>query len=230
VPTGTDAATTGADGSLITVDIEAAMFAVWATAASKKTYHYQYRLFIGPDDPASLSKHCTERNGAWSHRLVLRQQPRAGTDERDAQRDGLLYKSRGPDPSIPKTRQPAKSPASEPQAAHPTPGGRGLTKKRRNGRTSPGHPLATLVHSTMSHADRTTQGRESRSGSDVSLTGKLPVPPLIGRSASTISVGYMPGVHGQDLMAAGLAPAVLLAACEERSGRDGVPRGWLAVT
>lgn len=45
----------------------------------------------------------------------------------------------------------------------------------------------------------------------VALAGKLPVPPLLGRSARSISAGFMPGVHGQDLVAAGLAPAVLRA-------------------
>jgi Phosphotransferase enzyme family len=45
----------------------------------------------------------------------------------------------------------------------------------------------------------------------MALAGKLPVPPLIGMSGSAVSMGFMPGVHGQELVAAGLAQAVLRA-------------------
>jgi hypothetical protein len=37
------------------------------------------------------------------------------------------------------------------------------------------------------------------------LAGKLPVPPLIGRSGTALSMGVMPGIHGQELVDAGLA-------------------------
>ena len=43
------------------------------------------------------------------------------------------------------------------------------------------------------------------------LAGKLPVLPLIGQSGTTVSMALMPGVHGQELVAAGLTPAVLRA-------------------
>jgi hypothetical protein len=100
-----------------------ARFTVWATAANKKTYQYQYRLFIGPDDPANLAKYCTEKDGLWSRRLVLRQRPRARTDEREVKRDGLLFESRGPEPPIPETRQSEDNLANEPGQLSRHPGG-----------------------------------------------------------------------------------------------------------
>jgi Ser/Thr protein kinase RdoA (MazF antagonist) len=43
------------------------------------------------------------------------------------------------------------------------------------------------------------------------LAGKLPVPPVITASARTLRAGWLRGIHGQDLIAAGQAPAVLRA-------------------
>jgi hypothetical protein len=72
-----------------------AKFIVWATASNKKTYQYKYRLFVGQDDPANLAAECTEKDGKFRNRLVLRQRPRTPTGEREDKRDGLLYQSRG---------------------------------------------------------------------------------------------------------------------------------------
>lgn len=44
------------------------------------------------------------------------------------------------------------------------------------------------------------------------LAGRLPVPPVLGGHGTRLTVGFMPGRHGQDLIAAGLAEPVL-AAC-----------------
>jgi hypothetical protein len=73
-----------------------ARFTVWATAANKKTYQYKYRLLIGRDDPANLTTYCTEKDGKFSYRLLLRQRPRARSDKREVKRDGLLFESLGP--------------------------------------------------------------------------------------------------------------------------------------
>jgi hypothetical protein len=70
-------------------------FTVRATASNKEAYQYKYRLVIGPGDLADLETYCTEKDGRWDNRLVLRQQPRTDADEREVKRDGLLYTSRG---------------------------------------------------------------------------------------------------------------------------------------
>jgi aminoglycoside phosphotransferase (APT) family kinase protein len=46
------------------------------------------------------------------------------------------------------------------------------------------------------------------------LAGRLPVPPFIGRSGAEVRMSFMAGVHGQDLIGAGLAPEVLRACGE----------------
>lgn len=43
------------------------------------------------------------------------------------------------------------------------------------------------------------------------LAGQLPVPPVLGRSDTSLRLGFMPGVHGQELLDAGLASEVLRA-------------------
>jgi len=70
-------------------------FTVRATACNKETYQYKYRLVLEPDDAAKLETYCTEKDGVWDNRLVLRQEPRADADEREVKRDGLLYMSDG---------------------------------------------------------------------------------------------------------------------------------------
>ena len=45
-----------------------------------------------------------------------------------------------------------------------------------------------------------------------SLAGRLPVPPVLGGDSTRLIMGFMPGQHGQDLIAGGLARPVL-AAC-----------------
>ena len=45
-----------------------------------------------------------------------------------------------------------------------------------------------------------------------SLAGCLPVPPVLGGDGTRLTMGYLPGRHGQDLIALGLAEPVL-AAC-----------------
>ena len=44
------------------------------------------------------------------------------------------------------------------------------------------------------------------------LAGRLPVPPVLDGHGTQLTIGFMPGAHGQDLIAAGLAEPVL-AAC-----------------
>ena len=44
------------------------------------------------------------------------------------------------------------------------------------------------------------------------LSGRLPVPSLVGRDGARLIMTFMPGQHGQDLIAAGMARPVL-AAC-----------------
>jgi predicted Ser/Thr protein kinase len=46
------------------------------------------------------------------------------------------------------------------------------------------------------------------------LAGKLPVPPFIGRSEATVRMGFVEGVHGQDLIGAGRATGILRACGE----------------
>jgi hypothetical protein len=70
-------------------------FTVWATACNKEIYQYRYRLRIGADDPAKLVTDCTEKDGTWRNRLVLRQRPRTDADKREVKRNGLLYTSHG---------------------------------------------------------------------------------------------------------------------------------------
>jgi tRNA A-37 threonylcarbamoyl transferase component Bud32 len=43
----------------------------------------------------------------------------------------------------------------------------------------------------------------------VALPGRIPVPPVLGHTATTITLGFVPGVHGQDLTIAGHAEPVL---------------------
>jgi aminoglycoside phosphotransferase len=43
------------------------------------------------------------------------------------------------------------------------------------------------------------------------LAGRLPVPPVLSAGPSSLCTGLLPGVHGQDLIAAGLAGPVLSA-------------------
>jgi tRNA A-37 threonylcarbamoyl transferase component Bud32 len=43
----------------------------------------------------------------------------------------------------------------------------------------------------------------------VALSGRVPVPPVLDHTASTITLGFVPGMHGQDLITAGRAEAVL---------------------
>jgi len=94
----------------------------------------------------------------------------------------------------------------------------------RTTQDSQGPDLEVMPHGYSNHTVRSgAVVTKSYQGQDVelrcaqeaaalmALAGKLPVPPLIERSASTISMGYMPGVHGQDLVAAGLAREVLQA-------------------
>jgi len=82
-------------------------FTVWATACDKKTYHYDYRLLIGPDDPAKLETDYTEKDGTWKNRLVLRQQPRTDDDKREVKRNGLVYTSQSLLPKAAKAQEPA---------------------------------------------------------------------------------------------------------------------------
>jgi aminoglycoside phosphotransferase (APT) family kinase protein len=56
------------------------------------------------------------------------------------------------------------------------------------------------------------------------LTGRVPVPPVLGRDAGTLTVAYVEGAHGQDLIAAGQAWPVL-AACGQVL-RDIHRAGW----
>ena len=49
-------------------------------------------------------------------------------------------------------------------------------------------------------------------GALTALSGRLPVPALIGRDGARLIMRFMPGLHGQDLIAAGMARPVL-AAC-----------------
>jgi aminoglycoside phosphotransferase (APT) family kinase protein len=46
------------------------------------------------------------------------------------------------------------------------------------------------------------------------LAGHLPVPPVLGRSDTSLRLGFLPGVHGQELLNAGLASQVLYACGE----------------
>ncbi|MEP7023317.1 MAG: phosphotransferase, partial [Actinomycetota bacterium] len=65
---------------------------------------------------------------------------------------------------------------------------------------------------TKSYQGQDAERRCSREAAILrALAGKLPVPPLIANSGSTVTMGFMRGVHGQDLVAAGLASAVLRA-------------------
>lgn len=74
------------------------------------------------------------------------------------------------------------------------------------------HTVRSGAVVTKSYLGQDAERRCAREATALmALAGELPVPQLIGRSATTISVSYMPGVHGQDLVAAGLAPAVLRA-------------------
>ena len=59
------------------------------------------------------------------------------------------------------------------------------------------------------------------------LAGRLPVPPVLGGHGTRLTIGFMAGRHGQDLIAAGLAEPVL-AACEPDAAacaRDRSPAG-----
>ena len=48
------------------------------------------------------------------------------------------------------------------------------------------------------------------------LAGRLPVPPVLGGHGTRLTIGFMPGRHGQDLIAAGLAEPVLAACVDIR--------------
>jgi tRNA A-37 threonylcarbamoyl transferase component Bud32 len=56
------------------------------------------------------------------------------------------------------------------------------------------------------------------------LAGRVPVPPVLGRDAGTLTVAHVEGAHGQDLIAAGHASRVL-AACGQVL-RDIHLAGW----
>jgi aminoglycoside phosphotransferase (APT) family kinase protein len=43
------------------------------------------------------------------------------------------------------------------------------------------------------------------------LSGRLPVPPVLNRNGTSLSLGLMPGAHGQELIESGLAEPVLRA-------------------
>ena len=43
----------------------------------------------------------------------------------------------------------------------------------------------------------------------VALSGRIPVPPVLGQTATTITLGHVPGRHGQDLIVASHAEPVL---------------------
>ncbi len=54
--------------------------------------------------------------------------------------------------------------------------------------------------------------RETEARALTALAGRLPVPPVLGGHGTRLTIGFMPGRHGQDLIVAGLAEPVL-AAC-----------------
>jgi hypothetical protein len=87
--------------------------------------------------------------------------------------------------------------------------------------------MESLPHSYTNHTGlsgglvvKSYQGPEaarrcSREAAALSaLTRVLPVPTLIGAAGTVLRMSLMPGVHGQDLIATGLAPAVLRACGE----------------
>ncbi len=75
-------------------------------------------------------------------------------------------------------------------------------------RTSRNGPVVTKAYRGPGAAFR----RETEGRVLAALAGRLPVPPVLGEDEGQLMLGFMPGRHGQDLIAAGLAEPVL-AAC-----------------
>jgi aminoglycoside phosphotransferase len=75
-------------------------------------------------------------------------------------------------------------------------------------RTTRHGPVAIKTHRGPESAVR----RETEARALTVLYGRLPVPALVGRDGARLIMRFMPGQHGQDLIAAGMAEPVL-AAC-----------------
>ena len=65
---------------------------------------------------------------------------------------------------------------------------------------------------TKSYLGPDAAGRCAREAAALrALAGRLPVPPVLACAGPTLTAGFMPGTHGQDLIDAGLAEPVLRA-------------------